>query len=204
MTAVKSFTCVDCGVEGVQQTRGRKRLRCQPCDKIRRTALSKLRTYADRKARRPLAACEACGAEYRSVNQSQRWCSQSCAGPNKPGSGPRGRSPESLERQRLYWQAKCRRRRAAKRGGASEPYTLPEIAERDGFRCQLCGGSVSMETKVPDALAPTIDHIIPVSRGGDDTKANVQLAHFRCNSVKGPRDVQRLSLAAQEVCNGAC
>jgi 5-methylcytosine-specific restriction endonuclease McrA len=36
-------------------------------------------------------------------------------------------------------------------------------------------------------LAATIDHIVPLAAGGDDTKANVQLAHRRCNTRKGAR-----------------
>ncbi|MEV8548326.1 HNH endonuclease signature motif containing protein [Streptomyces glaucescens] len=146
------------------------------------------RTYAERKARRPLVACEACGAAYRQHRRTQRWCSRKCAGPNKPGAGHRGGlSPEARERQRLYWQEKNRRRRAAKHGGLSEPYSLAEIAVRDGFRCGLCGDEVPMTVQVPSPLAPTIDHIMPLSKGGDDTRTNVQLAHFRCNSVKGNR-----------------
>lgn len=105
-----------------------------------------------------------------------------------------GLSPAARERQRLYWQEKNRRRRAAKRGGVSEPYTTAEIAERDRFRCGLCGKRVPMGVKVPDPLAPTIDHVLPLVEGGDDTRANVQLAHFRCNSVKGPRGSQQLAL----------
>ncbi|HEY9373821.1 HNH endonuclease signature motif containing protein [Streptomyces sp.] len=194
MTNVKSFTCIDCGATGEQRTRGRARLRCEPCGKKRRTSLSVQRPWAERKAGRAVAQCKSCGAEYHKYAREQRWCSQACAASNKPGSGPRGRSTEALERQRLYWQAKNRRRRAAKRGGMSEPYTLAEIAERDGGRCKLCGGRVAMGRQVPHPKAPTIDHVVPVSKGGDDTRANVQLAHFVCNSAKGARGGQQLAL----------
>lgn len=141
--------------------------------------------------------CAGCRAQFDPRRRDQRWCSKKCKNAhfNARFREAGCLSPEARERQRLYWQEKNRRRRAAKRGGASEPYTLVQIAERDGHRCGLCGDSVPMDAKVPDALAPTIDHITPVSRGGDDTKANVQLAHFRCNSVKGARDVPQLAMA---------
>jgi 5-methylcytosine-specific restriction endonuclease McrA len=35
--------------------------------------------------------------------------------------------------------------------------------------------------------APTVDHIIPLARGGSHTWDNVQLAHHLCNSLKGDR-----------------
>ena len=41
-----------------------------------------------------------------------------------------------------------------------------------------------MSLKVPNPKAPTIDHILARSQGGDDTRANVQLAHFGCNAWK--------------------
>jgi 5-methylcytosine-specific restriction endonuclease McrA len=51
-----------------------------------------------------------------------------------------------------------------------------------------------MTKVVPHPKAPTIDHIVPLSAGGDDTKANVQLACFLCNSIKGSRGTQQLTL----------
>ncbi len=36
-------------------------------------------------------------------------------------------------------------------------------------------------------LAPVIDHIVPLDAGGLHEPANVQCAHFLCNSKKGAR-----------------
>ena len=33
----------------------------------------------------------------------------------------------------------------------------------------------------------TVDHIIPKSKGGADTPDTLQLAHARCNKIKGNR-----------------
>jgi 5-methylcytosine-specific restriction endonuclease McrA len=64
---------------------------------------------------------------------------------------------------------------------------MAEIAKRDGYVCGLCGRMVPMKLWVPDSDAPTIDHILPIARGGQDTLDNVQLAHFLCNSTKSDR-----------------
>lgn len=45
--------------------------------------------------------------------------------------------------------------------------------------CGLCG------TPIASLEEATQDHIIPVSQGGSDTLANVQLAHRVCNEIKG-------------------
>jgi hypothetical protein len=78
-----------------------------------------------------------------------------------------------------------RRERGRKRNSVvREPYTLAEIAARDRFRCGLCHKRVPMTKAVPHPQAPTIDHIVPWSVSRDDSRANVQLAHFLCNSLK--------------------
>ena len=51
-----------------------------------------------------------------------------------------------------------------------------------------------MTEAVPHPSAPTIDHIVPWSISKDDTRANVQLAHFICNSRKWTRGSQQLAL----------
>lgn len=86
------------------------------------------------------------------------------------------------------------RARARRRSIASEPYTLAQIAARDRHRCGLCHRKVDMTLLVPHLRAPTIDHVLPIALGGDDTRANVQLAHFICNSRKRTGGTQQLAM----------
>jgi hypothetical protein len=79
------------------------------------------------------------------------------------------------------------RRKNTKRRGVAEcePYTLAEIAERDGHRCHLCHGLVDMKLTGAHRRGPTIDHLIPVTDSGPDTRVNVRLAHRSCNCARG-------------------
>lgn len=92
---------------------------------------------------------------------------------------------EATAATRDRWQRKNRARRALIRSVESEPYSLAEIAERDRFRCGLCGTRVPMVLKHPHPDSPVVDHVIPLVGGGSDLRLNAQLAHFRCNAVKG-------------------
>lgn len=84
-------------------------------------------------------------------------------------------------------------RRARKLGVALESFAHKEIFERDNWVCGICGKSVDKYLEYPDPLSPSLDHIIPLSKGGSHTKNNVQLAHLCCNLQKGARNVQHLS-----------
>lgn len=64
---------------------------------------------------------------------------------------------------------------------------LAEIAERDAWRCHLCGDLVDSQLSWPDPMSPSLDHVVPLSLGGSHTPENVRLAHVRCNSAKGNR-----------------
>lgn len=71
-----------------------------------------------------------------------------------------------------------------------ERITRHEIYERDGGMCRLCG-TVLAET------ASTMDHIIPLSRGGEHTRANIQLACRSCNSRKRDKLMSELDWLAE-------
>lgn len=70
-------------------------------------------------------------------------------------------------------------------GGDVESVDRMKVFDRDGWVCQLCGERVDPLLKGPDPLAASLDHIVPVSLGGDHTYANCQLAHLGCNAAKG-------------------
>lgn len=62
-----------------------------------------------------------------------------------------------------------------------------DVFERDGWLCQLCGGGVDGSLSFPEPGSASVDHIVPLSRGGSHTWENVQLAHLGCNMSKGAR-----------------
>jgi 5-methylcytosine-specific restriction endonuclease McrA len=60
-----------------------------------------------------------------------------------------------------------------------------EIYDRDGWVCQLCGEKVDKRATWPSLMSASLDHVIPLSKGGTHEPSNCQLAHFICNSRKG-------------------
>lgn len=54
--------------------------------------------------------------------------------------------------------------------------------------CGICGKPVDFSIKYPNPMSPTIDHIIPINKGGHPSDIdNLQLAHFCCNRAKSDK-----------------
>jgi 5-methylcytosine-specific restriction endonuclease McrA len=101
--------------------------------------------------------CAECGQAYESASETARYCTFAC-------------------RQR----ARDRRKYHARRGrvnGEVESFNLREIAERDDWTCHVCAGPVTSEDW-------SIDHLVPISQGGQHIRSNVALAHLRCNALR--------------------
>jgi len=60
-----------------------------------------------------------------------------------------------------------------------------EVFERDGWRCGLCGEPIDKGIAWPDPMSASLDHVVPISRGGKHSRANAQAAHLTCNVHKG-------------------
>jgi 5-methylcytosine-specific restriction endonuclease McrA len=81
------------------------------------------------------------------------------------------------------------RRRARMQDAPTEPgITVTYLRRRDGDACCYCGVVLVFgrypKGQRPDNLA-TLEHRIPISRGGGHTDANCALACWRCNIGKG-------------------
>jgi 5-methylcytosine-specific restriction endonuclease McrA len=57
-------------------------------------------------------------------------------------------------------------------------YSKQNVFLRDGYKCQYCGIDVNRRTA-------TLDHLIPVSKGGKSVWDNAVCACSKCNSHKG-------------------
>lgn len=81
--------------------------------------------------------------------------------------------------------AKAVRRKARLRGASvGEPVSRWEIYERDGGFCGLCRQAVDRGLRWPHPGSASVDHVVPITRGGKDAANNLQLAHLGCNLRK--------------------
>lgn len=104
--------------------------------------------------------------------------------PNRDGTLYRILLPEEIEI--------CQRRRAeqierptiATTESEADFYNIREnrlkIYERDNYRCTYCGKQLTRFTA-------TLDHVTPVSEGGDNSAENLKTACLQCNSRKTGR-----------------
>ena len=181
-------TCNDCGArkplvdfpKDRNATLGR-RSRCKPCHSARQTA----RYRADPTIR------ERCVAARRAVIAADPEAAKAEA----KADYDRHRETR-LERQSAYTHA----RRARLAGVQSDPtISIVALRKRDGDLCRYCGIVVDFTPCIGRQLrsaTATIDHVVPISRGGPHTWVNVVLACWACNGAKGTRTLHEWRQAA--------
>ena len=88
-----------------------------------------------------------------------------------------------------------RRERGEQKGYGN--VSLLALEKRDNHTCYLCGTKTDRSDYRVDESGnfiagpsyPSIDHVVPLSKGGTHDMSNVRLACCRCNAIKGNRDV---------------
>lgn len=107
-------------------------------------------------------SCDGCGIKFTAKKFDARWCSKTCA-------------------NRHWGNVRARQARVREAGS----YADRDVFVRDNWVCYLCGGLIDAELPRTDPMGATIDHVVPLARGGDDSLENVRAAHFSCNVRKG-------------------
>lgn len=77
-------------------------------------------------------------------------------------------------------------------GEIDHSISLEKLIKRDKSVCHICGRKCDKRDFMVDATGnfivggnyPSIDHILPLSKGGSHTWNNIKLAHFDCNRIK--------------------
>lgn len=115
--------------------------------------------------------CEYCGKEFQFNKKKNLHCSPECS--------------EATVNKRNWKHLQARRARL--KNAFVESFNAKEIYERDNWMCGLCGDPIDPAAKLPNQMSASIDHIIPISKGGTHERTNVQAAHLFCNVSKGAK-----------------
>lgn len=122
--------------------------------------------------------CRECHAAYasRCGDRGTAFCSTDCSG---KAARRRGRV----------------KRKALLKGATVETVDPTTVFERDKWRCQLCGTRTPKKRRgTLEPNAPELDHIIPLSLGGEHSYRNTQCACRACNHAKGATTLGQLRL----------
>lgn len=195
---VRCLKCGDVFERSMGTIRHGRRTRCPNCQKIAKELelRDKERRKAERHAKvianRPyvlarakekqaektrkrqearLHACPVCGT----ITTRPKFCSKLCSAKYSFDSSKH----ESIRRTRI------------KENIADRDITLKKLFERDDGVCWICGGTCDYTdyTQTDKAFIagnsyPSVDHVVPLSKGGLHSWDNVKLAHRLCNTKR--------------------
>jgi len=128
--------------------------------------------------RRYRYVCAQCGEEFVSKRKGRKYCSDTCC-----------------KRAGYKKREVTRRLRCENNGDADWDISIDKLIKRDGGVCHICCKQINTnEYTITDDGAfiahgtyPSIDHVVPLSRGGTHTWDNVRLAHKECNEMKSDK-----------------
>ena len=177
-------TCADCGTErpASKSSLPDGEYRCHPCRRARpvrkphspspQAKENKRRYRRERRQQLKAQRCTRCKAAMTPTPTGQ------CGGCSTRRvwlySPPATRTTDYLSRARYH-------------NVAYEPINKRRVYERDGWRCGICGGKVNKRLGYPHPRSASLDHIVPMRKGGEHVYANVQCAHLICNQSKRDR-----------------
>ena len=182
----KQFKCVICGKEFESSDHRRKTCGSKECKKINHNGHGDPNYKPREKKEKPqkqkeTVSCVICGADFeRTVGMNNKCCSHQCSVIHKKN------------KRKAKGSSKSQNRRAKKLGLlVDRDITLEKLRRRDQDICWICGQKVDDTDyeiingyRICGRMYPSIDHLLPLARGGKHEWGNVGLAHHGCNSLK--------------------
>src|SRR5574341_1258757 len=70
-----------------------------------------------------------------------------------------------------------------------------ELLEKQKYKCNICGDELKIGKDV------SIDHVIPISKGGEHSLKNIAFTHWECNLMKHDMTMERLIEISKKIAN---
>jgi len=106
--------------------------------------------------------CPHCEQAFVTTNQQQTYCKQEC---------------------KRDYRRRQREDNEKKLGTRTQSFRR-NIYFRDEGLCGICNEPILLSDKYPHPRSLSIDHIVPLSKGGNHAKYNLQITHWNCNVNK--------------------
>lgn len=172
---IRYSACKQCGCQF--RSSGTSRQCCTKDCRRRLDAARQLVAYRERLAKpKKSVVCLVCSKTFLSAYPHACYCTRRCAKTVE-------RRTANAKRNALLRY----RKQVITHGERINPF---KVFARDGWTCQLCHKKVKRGALSPHPLAPVMDHIVPLrpldpsQPPGQHVMANVQCAHFICNSKR--------------------
>ena len=189
---IRHKTCGATMTKPVVTIRHGKKLFCARCDELERQAKEKAAAEARAKAKaerhakaienqrkrraemalpkaKPIVKCRVCGQWFYGKSKTSCICSDECR--------------RKAENHRYTLKKDARRRKAQTK--ETKTITLQKLFKRDGGICWICGKPCDITAHYNANNYPSVDHLLPISKGGKDEWSNIKLAHRICNTLRG-------------------
>lgn len=171
--------CEQCGMSFTSYQSQKRRFCSHSCKVDNQTG-------KERVAFEPCGFCGKPFKPYKHQSGRTRFCSTQCGARGRYAAlGALGVDAPSRKRERRIEY--LHEYRTKKRLAFVAAVDARSIYERDSGICGICKKPIAFEEI-------SLDHIMPISRGGTHEPNNVQIAHMPCNSRKGNRWFGQLRL----------
>lgn len=212
-----TYTCVYCGKEYHPKQKDRNVYCSRECrykhqkEQAKGTYKERTGYYIGQYSKLYCGYCAICGDLFQTRNGYAGCCSQKCQSLLYSISKHIQKTVRCKEcgntfktkygdKRKQYCSELCMRRalrrirrtkeRARLRGVRVEAVNPLYIFKRDKYKCRICGVKTPLKYKgTYHNNAPELDHIIPLSLGGEHSKRNTQCLCHQCNKNKSNRCV---------------